>query len=222
VPKNSRREYGGAATASLPAFALAALGLFAVFAWAQDQETQSHLLHELGGPFFVSRENVQDDLTLTDQQKRRLQEKLSGDVREAGRIIRTRGGARNDAMLSLRQASYQSLEKFLNDLLAPEQLKRFHQLELQYDTPAVMLGPEIGNRLHITDDQRRQFVGIVLAMKNEIEPLVRTSRSGGNPKEILPKVIELRRDCQAKIETLLSESQKQQWREMTGRPLDIW
>jgi hypothetical protein len=218
----SRREFAGTAAAALPAVALIAPGVFAVFAWAQDQETRNHLFHELGGPFFVSRENVQNDLGLTDQQRQMLREKLSGDVREAGKIIGMKDGAGNDAMQSLRQQSYPKLKEFLNDLLSPQQLERFQQLELQYDTPAIMLGTEIGSKLQITAEQHSQFVGFVVAMKNQMEPLMRASHSGGNPKEILPRVIELRRDCQARIEALLSERQKQQWKEMTGRPLDIW
>ena len=59
-------------------------------------------------------------------------------------------------------------------------------------------------------------------MQKKIEPLMKEARSIGNPQEILPKVIRLRLDCQGQIEALLSESQKEQWKEMTGKPFVIW
>jgi hypothetical protein len=59
-------------------------------------------------------------------------------------------------------------------------------------------------------------------MQKEMEPLIKKSRSDGNPQEILPKVIKMRQDCQGKLEALLSDAQKKQWKEMIGRPFVIW
>ncbi|MGB8900109.1 MAG: hypothetical protein WCC90_13120 [Methylocella sp.] len=50
--------------------------LFASIASARDAEDHKHLLHELGGPFIVYRNNVQVELKLSDDQKQRLQERL--------------------------------------------------------------------------------------------------------------------------------------------------
>ncbi len=36
----------------------ASIVLFVGVAWAQDEEARKHLLHELGGPFFVSRDKA--------------------------------------------------------------------------------------------------------------------------------------------------------------------
>jgi hypothetical protein len=51
---------------------------------------------------------------------------------------------------------------------------------------------------------------------------MKEAKSGGNQQEILGKVTKLRLDCQGKIESLLSEAQKKQWQELTGKPLVIW
>jgi hypothetical protein len=191
---------------------------------AQDvpEEARKHLLHELGGPFFVSRDKVQEELKLSDDQKKKLREKLSEDVQETRKVLSLKVGERDKAMQSLRQSSSKKLAVFLKEILTPEQLKRFQQLELQYDMPAIMLRPEIVKELKITDEQRQQFIGVIQAMQRKIEPLMKEARSAGNPQEILPKVIRLRLDCQGQIEALLSETQRKQWQEMTGKPFVIW
>jgi hypothetical protein len=189
---------------------------------AQDEESRRHLLHELGGPFFVSRDPVQDDLRLSDEQKQKLRAKLSADVQEAVTVEALKSGEREPAMRALRQKSYPEIEKFLRENLTSEQFARFQQLKLQYDTPAIMLQPEIGKELAITDAQRQQFMGLIQEMQKAIVPLMKEAKSSGNPQEILPKVIKLRQECQAKIEGLLSDAQRTRWKEMIGRPLVIW
>jgi hypothetical protein len=187
-----------------------------------DEEARAHLLHALGGPFFVSRDPVQEDLQLSDEQKHKLRERLSEDVLETERVQKLEAGAREAAMRSLRQKSYKKLEAFLKDIFTPEQLKRFEQLKLQYDVPSILVRPEIGEELKITDEQRRQFIGAIQEMQQEVAPLMKAAKAGGNPQEILPKVIQLRRTCESKIVALMTAVQKQQWREMTGTRLDIW
>jgi Spy/CpxP family protein refolding chaperone len=125
-------------------------------------------------------------------------------------------------MQSLRQKSYKQLEVFLKGILTPEQLKRFAELKLQYDMPMTMLRPDIVKELNITDAQRQQFITLIQEMQKAVVPLIQASRSGGNPQEILAKVTKLRLDCQGKIEALLSDAQKTQWKQTTGTPLVIW
>jgi len=200
--------------------------LFASIAWAQDEEGRKHLLHELGGPFFVSRDKVQVELNLSDDQKQKLRETMTGYVQETKKVFEKlkdmKAGEREKELQSHRQKSYEKLEPFLKETLKADQLKRFQQLKRQYDTPAIMLQPEIVKELTITDEQRKQFMGLVKDMQKEIGPLMKEAQSGGNPQEIRPKVIKLRLDCQGKIEALLSDAQKKQWQEMIGKPFVIW
>ena len=187
-----------------------------------DEEARAHFLHDLAGPFFVSRDKVQADLKLSDDQKHKLRETMTGYVQETMKVQQLSGAERKQAMNSLRQKSYKQLELFLKEILTPEQLKRFAELKLQYDMPMIMLQPDIVKELNITDEQRQQFMTLIQEMQKVVAPLIQASRSGGNPHEILAKVTKLRLDCQGKIEALLSDAQKTQWKEMTGTPLVIW
>lgn len=187
-----------------------------------NEEVRAHMLHELGGPFFVSRGKVQDDLRLSDAQKQKLHETLTGYVQETIEVEKLPAAERKAAINSLRHKSNAQLEVFLKEILTPEQFKRFGELELQYEMPMIMLRSDITKELSITDEQRQQFMGLIQDMQHVVAPLIEKSRSGGNPKEILAQVTKLRLDCQAHIEALLSNAQKTQWKEMTGTPLVIW
>ena len=114
------------------------------------------------------------------------------------------------------------MEAFLKTILTADQFQRFQQLKLQYDMPGIMLQPAVVTRLNLTAGQQRQFMSAIQEMQQQIEPLLKTAKAGGNPQAILPPVTRLRLDCQARIETLLTDAQKKKWQEMTGQPLVIW
>ena len=46
-------------------------------------------------------------------------------------------------------------------------------------------------------------------------------QNGANPDEIRPKALRLRLDLEAQLEALLTDSQKKQWQEMLGKPVDL-
>jgi Spy/CpxP family protein refolding chaperone len=189
---------------------------------AQDEQARAHFLHDLGGPFFVSRDKVQEDLLLSNDQKQKLRETMTASVQETMKVHNLKGAEREQAMKSLRQKAHQELEASLKELLSTKQFRRFEQLKIQYETPSILVQPEVVKQLNITDEQRQRIIGAIQEMQKEIEPLLKAAKSGGNPQEILPKVIKLRRDCEGEIVALLTAAQKQQWEEMTGKPLDIW
>lgn len=60
-------------------------------------------------------------------------------------------------------------------------------------------------------------------MTQKVQPLIKESKSVGNPEkmeEIRLTVIKLRTDCLGKMVALMSDVQKEQWREMIGKPVD--
>ena len=189
---------------------------------SHDEEARRHQLHELGGPYFVSRDKVQDEMKLSDEQRRKLSGKLSGDLLESKDLLGQLKNLKGPEREKLLQPSYAKLEAFLQENLTADQLKRFQQLKLQYDTPSIMLRPEIVTKLHITDEQRQRFMGAIMGMQKRIGPLIQEAKSGGNQQEVLLEVTKLRQDCQGQIVALLNDAQRKQWEEMTGNPFVIW
>jgi hypothetical protein len=75
--------------------------------------------------------------------------------------------------------------------------------------------------LHVTQGQRIQFTAIVKQTQQlKIQPLLDEARKGGNPAEIQHEVLQMRRDLEASMESLLTEPQQKQWKEMLGEPVD--
>ena len=81
--------------------------------------------------------------------------------------------------------------------------------------------PAVMKELEITDKQRVQFTEVVQKMQKKIEPLMKEAQKGGNPEEIRPKVLKIREEHRSRIENLLSDGQKKQWKQMLGKPLDL-
>ena len=156
-----------------------------------------------GEPSIITRDYIQEELKLSDDQKQTLQKKLPDYVKDSG--------------------AQEKLWAFLKETLNAEQFKRFQQLELQHEGPPALFRPEIAKELKITDEQRQQFMGLIQEMQMKIQPLMKESKSAGNPEkleEFRLKVIKLRQDCLGKMAALMSDAQKKQWQEMTGKPFD--
>jgi hypothetical protein len=178
-----------------------------------------------GGPFLVFRDKVQEELKLSDDQKQKLLEKFPDYAQETKktfeRVQELKPEAREKEMQSHRKKSREKLAAFLKETLKAEQLKRLQQLELQQERPHVLGRPDIRKALRITDEQMKQFMRVIQDMQKQIEPLMKEAQSGGNPEEIRPKVLKIRREYADKLEALLSDEQKKKWKEMVGQPLDL-
>jgi hypothetical protein len=200
--------------------------VFAGTAFAQDipDEARRQLTEAVGGPYVVFRDKVQDDLKLSTEQKEKLGEKLRERVQDAMAFFQKLEGVgpeeREKELGEYRRKAGENLVAFLKETLKEDQLKRLRQLELQQQG-AFALGGETGKELKLTDDQRRRFMGVVQEMQKKIEPMIKEAQSGGNPEEIRPKVMKIRKEHEAKIEAILTDVQKTQWKEMLGKPLDL-
>ena len=63
-------------------------------------------------------------------------------------------------------------------------------------------------------------MAVVQDMQKKIAPLIKEAQSGGDPEEIRPKIMKIRKDHEGKLEALLTDAQKKQWKEMLGTPFD--
>ena len=62
----------------------------------------------------------------------------------------------------------------------------------------------------------------VQEMQKKIAPLIEEAQSRkGNPEEIRPKVLKIRKEHERKLEGILSAAQKKQWKEMLGKALSL-
>jgi hypothetical protein len=192
------------------------------------EQARKVLAENLHGSFLVFRDKVQEDLKLTDEQKEKLEQHVKELAMEFFQkmedLERLKSEDRDKERGAYRQKAQEQLAAILKDTkLKEHQRKRLRQLELQRDGAFVLLhgDVEIGKDLLITGEQRQQFMAVVQAMQKRIEPLMKEAQSGGDPHEIWPKILKVRKEHEGKLEALLTDAQKKQWKEMLGKPLNL-
>ena len=188
-------------------------------------EAGRQLTETLGPPFLVFRDKVQEELKLSDEQKKKLEKRLQDTVQDAMQFFQKLGDKKPEEREKEHHAyvekAQENLTAFLQGLLQEEQFKRLRQLELQQQGPFALGQPDVAQELSITDEQRNQFVMVVQEMQTKIEPLIKEEQSRGNPQEIGPKIRKIRKEQEERIEAILNDAQKKQWMEMLGEPLDL-
>jgi hypothetical protein len=192
---------------------------------ARAQEPAQMLQAGLGPQFMVFRDKVQERLKVSDDQKKKLQEPLEGFLKEMAETFQSLDGLkpeeREKKIVPFRQKAHEKLATLLKETLKEEQLKQLRQLVLQQEGLFALGHPEVMAELKATDEQKKQFMSVVQELQTKIEPLFREAQSAGNPQEIGPKVMKLRKQYEGKIEAMLSDAQKKQWKEMLGEPFDL-
>ena len=191
---------------------------------AVPEQARRQLIEMLGPPFIVFRDRVGQELKLTAEQQQKLAQHLQTTMQDTQQVFQKIGGLppqeRDQELQNHRQKAHGKLTMFLKETLTGTQLARLRQLELQQDGPFAMGRPDISMELKITDNQRGEFMALLQKMQTEIEPLIKAAQSRGSPDEIRPKVMRIRAQCADRIESLLTASQKQEWKQMLGDPFD--
>ena len=188
-------------------------------------EARKQLIEALGPQFLVFHDKMQEELKLSDDQKRKLEERLQEVVHDAMRFFETLQDAKPDERQKqhheYRQKAQEKLSAFLKETLKEDQNKRLRQITLQREGAFSLGNPEIGKELQFTDEQRKQFMTLVQEMEGKIQPLIKEAQTKGNHEEIRPKAMKIRKEYDGKVAALLTDAQKKQWQEMLGKPFDL-
>lgn len=188
-------------------------------------EPGRRIAEALGPAFLVFRGRVQEELRPSADQKQKLDQRLQELVREHGpffqKLAAENPEQREKKLQARREQARKQLSAFLEKTLNVEQLQRLRQVTLQQEGPFALGRPEVRKELKITDEQVKRFMVVVQEMQKEIEPLMKEAQSGGDPREIRPKVIKIRKAHEARMEAALSDAQRKQWKEMLGEPVDV-
>ena len=73
----------------------------------------------------------------------------------------------------------------------------------------------------LAPEQRQQLMAVVQELQQKAESVMKEAASGGNPQEIGPKIMRIRKEQETRIEAILSDTQKKQWKEMRGKLFDL-
>jgi len=212
--------------AAVSAFALMAL-LGQSFQRAAAQvpdENRKQLVEALGTPFIVFRDKVLDELKVSDEQKEKLMQHMMQQIMETGPFLDSlaqTGQEREKKLSEHRKIAHEQLAKLEKEVLQPGQRNRLRQVMLQQEGSFALGQDDVRKELKITEEQLAKFMAIVRELQKNVEPLVKEAQSGGKPEEIRPKIEQLRKDHAKKLEAVLSDAQKKQWKDLLGPPFEL-
>jgi len=188
------------------------------------EENRKQVVEALGTPFIVFRESVLDELKVSDEQKGKLMQYLMERVMETGPFLDSlakTGQEREEKLKEHRKNAQEKLAKQVKEVLEPGQLNRLRQVTLQQEGSFALGQDEVQKELKISQEQLKKFMAVVQELQKQVEPLVKQAQSGGNPEEIRPKIEQLRKDHAKKLEAILTDAQKKQWKELLGPPFEL-
>jgi hypothetical protein len=187
-------------------------------------EQRKQVVEALGTPFLVFREKVLDELKVSDEQREKLMQYLMEQIMETGPFLDSlpaTGQEREKKLKEHRKNALEKLAKHLKEVLQPEQLKRLRQVTLQQEGGFALGQDDVQKELKISQEQLKKFMAVVQELQKQVEALVKQAQSGGNPEEIRPKIEKVRKEHAKKLEAVLTDAQKKQWKELLGPPFEL-
>jgi hypothetical protein len=188
------------------------------------EENRKEVVQALGPPFIVFREKVLEELKVTDDQREKLMRLLMERIMETGPFLeslRDDMPGREKKLEEHRKNAREKLARDLKDMLRPDQRDRLRQVTLQQEGAFALGREDVREGLKISPEQMKKFMAITRDLQAGVERLVKEARSGGNPQEIRPKVERLRKEHAEKLEAVLTDAQRKEWKEMLGPPLEL-
>jgi hypothetical protein len=197
---------------------LGALSLLTSPAWAQGRGGFGG-----GAAGFLMAPNVQKDLKLTDAQVKKVQEVL----RESRERHQGDYSALRDASTDVRLAKMATLTELVSDEVkkalsfSAEQSKRFDQISLQARGLQAFANPTVNEKLKLTNDQKSKILEIVEAARSSSAGAFNKDASAQERTDARNKRAATQKDNMTKVQALLTDDQKQGWKELTGEPIVI-
>jgi hypothetical protein len=103
--------------------------------------------------------------------------------------------------------------------LKPEQLKRLKEINLQQRGNSAFNDAKVQKALSFTDEQKEKVSGILKdADKERREMFAALRQGGGDFQEMRKKMTELNEGVTKKIQEILTDDQKDKWKDMIGKP----
>jgi tRNA A-37 threonylcarbamoyl transferase component Bud32 len=172
---------------------------------------------------------VQKELGLTDEQKVKVTEVArkvaEWQVNATGDLSDLSPEKLRQAVLEVGKKYIEETDKALVDVLEPEQMKRYKQIELQHRGIDAFPDPDIQKALKLTDGQKKKMETVVDDFHQEWREIVSGGEFRRNFRAAMHKRQARSRELlEQVVSDLLVDEQKKRWKEMTGEPFDggLW
>jgi hypothetical protein len=203
--------------------ALGVVALTAAPAWAQQGKGQGRGgfgMRGGGAGMLLGNKSVREELKITEEEGTKL-EALTTKLREErdSKLEGLSKEERGEKMRELAPAQHAALIKGLGEILKPEQVSRFEQIEVQFAGAAAFAMPRVQEKLKLSDEQKtkvREAEEGARAAQREAFQGFQDDREGA-----MKKLAEIRKETVSKIQALLSDDQKASWKELAGAPFEL-
>jgi hypothetical protein len=179
-----------------------------------------------GKPLLLANPKVKQEIKLTEEQDNRIRKIIRETANKYEPRFRTAGLDRDRLLkvgLDTIQETRERLNKALPDILAPEQLQRLDQIQVQANGIISFKRPDVQKKLKLTLTQKLELLKIGADLKQQIDEVIKDASSALLRKApaAIRKAKELKNAATKKaVETLTSE-QKKIWKDMNGEPFDL-
>jgi Spy/CpxP family protein refolding chaperone len=201
--------------------AISAAALFSNQAWGQFFLAPGG--RGSGPSQLAQREDVQKELKLTAEQKKQIdttQQKIRDELQNEFKILATfEGRERDRKKMELAKRITKKSTTSMEEILTPAQMKRLKEISLQHAGVQGLKTPEIEDKLQLTEDQKEQIQKIMQGAIAELRDLF--EHTEGAYEESQKKSVDVRNRCYAKAMTVLTDTQKQKWKELQGAPFEV-
>ena len=127
---------------------------------------------------------------------------------------------RREQSRAINQAVSEETMKALENVLRPEQIKRFKQIELQRRGAAAFTEPEVQKALKLTGEQKAKIKTIAADAAQERRELFQGGANRGG-QEAQQKMAAVRKATMERVSAVLTDDQKQTCKELLGQPFEV-
>lgn len=174
--------------------------------------------------FMLRGEAVQNELGLSDEQKKMLTEFASQLQSEAMEIISGLQDLSQEEqkehmpeLMKMVGEKGKDMQEKVDKVLEPKQVARMKELSLQSRGASALEDDEIIAALKITDDQKQKLIAVREEGNKKMEEAMQSLRSGGGDQgEIRQKMMGMRKELGDKALAVLSDAQREQFEKMKG------
>ena len=176
-----------------------------------------------GGPMLLGNKGVQQEIKATDDQVSKLNtfaEELRGKQREAFQGFQDLSqDERREKMTEFQKTMQADMSKGLAEILKPEQVKRFHQIQVQQAGSNAFTQAHVADKLKLTDEQKSKVRDInqeVMTSMGELREQFQNDREGA-----MKKATEIRKAASDKAMEVLTAEQKTTYKDLLGAPYEV-
>lgn len=172
-----------------------------------------------GGPaMFLTNKGVQQEIKASDEQASKLNtlgEEIRTKQTEARQGLQDLPQDERRAKMTEANKTLQAdVNKGLAEILKPEQVKRFHQIQLQQAGSNGLLQTHVADKLKLTDDQKTKVGDInkeLMTSMGELRGQFQNDREG-----TMKKMAESRKSANEKALDVLTSEQKTTYKDLVG------